>query len=263
MHTHYTRAALALAAGLCLTSGAAHASTVGAISYGTVTENKVDFENFPNTDYLVSQFDNIVTIGQMSFGKKFTGQTVSGTPLESLSGVPTGGLNLEAGPANQNLSIGSNQNVIPSWGLTSLVGCGPLTCSEFDGVGEGSVAAKFAGGVATFGFEVAFADAVNGASVFIDVFDTAGGSLGSFTQTVFRNPLFNVTQVAFGTVGGEQSIGGFSVYNNDPGGVGFDNFVYGAVAGGGNDPMAPVPLPASLPLLALGLAAFGVMRRKA
>jgi hypothetical protein len=237
-NTH-TRAAVFLA---CLFSGMAQAAIIE-VDYFSLTGNVlIDFESLAGGGAPGTNYDNIIDLDGASFGERFSGQTLgqSGNS-DTLSGAPAGNLSLVAGAPNQNLNIynfgGAEGNI--------LTGLGPLGFPEFDAIGEGAVTILFDKDQSEFGFE------------------SVGGDLGSATFEFWArdgsllgtlNPAGLGTDF-FGFQSDSANIGGISIWNTDPAGIGFNDIIFDV-------PADPVPAPAPLALIGLGLVSLAWSRRK-
>ena len=241
---------VALAALATCISGAVQAAAINVVGYSQSGNTVIDFEDVAGADFPGLVYDNLFTSGGAVFGERFKGQALSfatdpvtGAPTDVLSGGATGPLTLVAGLPSQNQAIYRySQN-------NSLVPCSALTCGHPHGYGEGSFAVLFSGPVSYFGFEELFTDSFAATST-LDFFNTAGGLIQRVTVSAGGS-------FGFARAGGVKDIAGVSVYTGDPGGLGYDNLVYDAVAAG-------VPEPATWALLIAGFGLVGgALRRRA
>jgi hypothetical protein len=131
-----------------------------------------------------------------------------------LSGTPSDPLTLQIGDQNDNV------NVVGGY-LTGQVvnGLGPQGYPNFDAIGEGSLAVMFPSLQSQFKF---FIEGTNGGSATLNFFKADGSSLG----TIVIVPADQT--YGFRHTGGIREIAGFSIYNSDPGGIGYDNICYAA-----------------------------------
>jgi hypothetical protein len=208
---------------------------------GLITFDDVAGGTAPGTNY-----DAVFESNGADFAERFVGQT--NTPsggFDVLSGSPTGTLSLAVGVAGQNLNVFSYN---PSNVLTGL---GPVGFPNFDAIGEGSFAVLFDFDQSEFGF------------------DLVGGNNGNAYASFFRRDGSLIDQIilaglsdqsyAFSREGGINDIAGISIYNDDGGGIGFDNLRHDVPGGPG--PGTQVPEPSTLLLLGLGLGGLGLWRR--
>lgn len=217
-----------------------------------------DFEDLGLADNEQVTFDDIFESGNTSFGESFAGQTVtqSGT-FDVLTGSPTGPLTLVSGSSSVNVTAvdGGAGDV----GNTAIAGSGPLGYPDPNAVGEGSIAILFDFDQSEFGFDVVGG---NGGTATAQFWARDGALLDEI--------IFNLSSAIFQPYGfvtddGLQSVAGVSIYNNDPGGIGFDNFIFdvaGVPGTPGSDDPTPVPEPSTLVLLCLSLFGLGYSRRK-
>jgi len=203
-------------------------------------------------------FNDVFESGNTSFGESFAGQTVTQSgDFDVLSGTPVGPLNLLAGNASVNVTAvdGGAGDV----GNTAIAGSGPLGYPAADAVGEGSIAILFDFDQSEFGFEVVGGNGGTATAQF-------WGRDGSLIDEIVFNLTSEIFQpYGFVTDDGLQSVAGVSIFNNDLGGIGFDNFIYdiaGVPGTPGSDDSVSVPEPSSIALLSLGLAGFVFSRKK-
>jgi len=138
----------------------------------------------------------------------------------------------------------------------SLNDCTDITCNSVSPVnlagGQDALVANYEGGFSSNNSIVpdsVFFDIRTDANLFSDpsnLFDTLTAG-----QTINLNDFNSYFQLSIGYVGATSVLDATSLSNADLGG-------YSLTVG----PMAAVPLPAGLPLLAAGLGAFGIMRRR-
>jgi len=214
-----------------------------------------NFEDLGLADNEQIHFDSIFESGNTSFGESFAGQTVTTNgDFDVLSGTPTGPLTLLPGGTLTNVTAvdGGAGDV----GNTAIAGSGPTGFPNYDAAGEGSIAILFDFGQSEFGFDIVGA---NGGSATVQFWDVNGSLLDEIVLSL-GSSIF--TPVGFRTDDNAYSIAGVSIYNDDFGGIGFDNFIFN-VAGVPGTPGASVPEPSTFALLGLGLfGAFSSRRRK-
>lgn len=163
------------------------------------------------------------------FAERFAGQTL-GTippvgagmgPFDSISGLPAGPLLLQPGAPMQNLAV---------MGLDKqLNGVGVLGSSQFDGVGEGSIAILFANDIDYFDLSVLGSDPLGRAD--FSFFARSGDLLASFrfvSCSAEASPEINscLTDTGFGFLSSTFDIAGVLIQNADVEGLGIDNIVY-------------------------------------
>lgn len=228
-------------AAIGLTASAAQAQ-ITQVAYGSLTgAQTVTFDDVPGN----ANYDSIFFSNGVGFAERFVGQTLTNSSnFDVLGGAPTGGsLVLQLGAANQNLSVLVNA------GTNVLTGLGPLGYPSADSIGEGAFAALFSSDQSQFGFQLVGGD---GGTAFVSFF-RANGSL---IQTIALSGLAN-TFYGFQRDGGVNDIRGISIYNNDAGGIGFDNLRFDVPSVGG-----AVPEPATWAMMMLGFGAMGAALRR-
>src|SRR5437773_7603836 len=116
-----------------------------------VTTTLIDFNGISGTENPGLNVNTILVQPGVRFGERFAGQTLGsvpesgGGPHDTLSGIPTGPLNLLAGATNQNLDVFSSIIVDPI-----LDGIGPNGYPNFSGIGEGAISFLFDADVQEF-----------------------------------------------------------------------------------------------------------------
>ncbi len=232
-----------LAAGLIAGPAASFAAPINQVAYGSLTGTQtVTFDDVAGGGAPGTNYDGIMVSGGVSFGERFAGQT--NTPsgdFDVLGGTPTASLSVVTGSANQNLNVFVNN------GTQVLTGLGPRGFPSFDAIGEGSIALLFTSDQSQFGFQL------------------VGGNAGTATLGFYRRDGSLIDQIilaglgdayyGFSREGGVFDIAGVSIFNNDLAGIGFDNLKFDV-------PSGTVPEPGTLALLGLGLAGFGLIRRR-
>lgn len=216
-----------------------------------------NFEDLGLANNATVNYPGIFESGNTSFGGSFAGQTVTASGnFDVLSGTPTGPLTLVSGGALTNVSAvdGGAGDV----GNTSIAGVGPLGYPNYDAIGEGSIAILFDYGQSEFGFDIVGA---NGGSADLQFWDVNGSLIDQVTLSLGSDVF---TPIGFKTDDGAYTIAGVSIFNDDPGGIGFDNFIYNVagVPGTPNSGGTSIPEPSTFALLGLGLLGTLASRRK-
>lgn len=233
----------------------AWADPVNQVSPGSITGTGViTFDDVAGGSAPGTNYNSIFESNGASFAERFTGQT--NTPsggFDVLSGSPTGPLSLAVGAAGQNLNVFTFTTNV-------LTGLGPLGFPSFDAIGEGSFAVLFDFDQSQFAFQLVGG---NAGSAFLSFFSRDGSLIDEIT-------LSGLSDQTYGFIrdGGIQDIAGISIYNNDPGGIGFDNLVHdvpGVPGEPGGNGHPSVPAPSALVLLGtalLGVAAASLRRSR-
>ncbi len=237
---------LVLAAAIAA-SASAFADPVNAVSYASLTGTQiVDFDDLPTASSVGSNYDTTFVSHGVGFGERFAGQALSTSGNFDVLGNTTGGtLAVVAGSANHNLDVldYNNSNV--------LTGLGPLGYPDPDAVGEGSFAALFSSDQSQFGFQLVGG---NGGNAYVSFFRRDGSLISTVTVTDVTDSYYG-----FERAGDVQDIAGISIYNDDPGGIGFDNLKHDVVS----TIPTNVPEPQSVALLLAGLGLLRVLKRRA
>ena len=237
---------LALAAGFAVPAVAS--AQLGLVTYDSLTATEtVTFEDILGGTFPGTNYDSIFFSNGVGFAERFVGQTLTdlfSTGFDRLGGLPSGGsLTLLAGAAGQNLNVlidGSSQR---------LAGLGSAGFPLSTAIGEGAFAALFSTDQSQFGFQLLGA---NGGTFTISFFRADG----TLIQTI---SVLSPASTSYGFLreGGLQDIRGVSIYNNDGGGVVFDNLRFDVQSFGG-----AVPEPVTWAMMLLGFGAIGATMRR-
>jgi hypothetical protein len=237
---------LALVAALSAAFVSAQAAPVNSVSYGSLTGTEiVDFDDLPSASASGSNYDATFISRGVGFGERFNGQSLgtSGN-FDTLGSSASGALAVVAGTPNHNLDI------LLYNGSNVLTGLGPLGYPNFDAVGEGSFAALFSTDQSQFGFQLVGG---NGGSAFVSFFKRDGSLISTVTVSSLSDSFYG-----FRREGDVQDIAGISIYNNDLGGIGFDNLKHDVRS----DVPPAVPEPETYALMLAGLGVVGYMARR-
>lgn len=216
----------------------ANAAPVNQVDYFSLSGTElIDFQDIPTPGGSID-FDTTLTMPGVSFSERFVGQTLSySAGSDVLSGTPIGSLTLQAGVAGENIRVaqeGSNKG-IDGHSIGSLGGEGSIALLfDQDQRDVGIVVLGGHGGTATFDF---------------------WGSDGSLIHSLSTSSLGLVNYFGFSREFGEEDIAGISIWNTDPGGIGFDDISFSATT---------VPVPAAAWLFGaalMGLVGIGRKRR--
>ena len=179
----------------------------------------------------------------VGLGERFVGQPVSSLDdNDKLGGAPTGPLTLIAGAPGQNLNVFfyTTSNV--------LTGVGHLGFPDFNVIGKGAIALTFCSDQSEFGFQLVGG---NGGNAFVDFSRSDGSLIDSVTVSGLADTFYG-----FSRDGGVKDIRGISRWNDDAGGIGFDNLEHDV-----ESDIPTVPEPSTHAMLIAGLAAVGVIAR--
>ncbi|WP_328186592.1 PEP-CTERM sorting domain-containing protein [Marinobacter sp. OP 3.4] len=248
------------AIGVFILGGAVHSANAAIIEVDYSSLSGIAGANFEDLGLGPNEqvtFDAIFESGNTSFGESFAGQTVTTSgDFDVLTGSPTGPLTLVPGGAVTNITAvdGGAGDV----GNTAIAGSGPDGYPAASAVGEGSIAILFDFDQSEFGFDIVGPNFGSATAQFWardgSLIDEINFALGG---SVFESFGFVTDDASF-------SVAGVSIFNNDPGGIGFDNFIFNVegVPGTPGDGGTPVPEPSSLGLLGLGLVALVYRQRR-
>ncbi len=165
----------------------------------------------------------------ISFGERFLGQSITSVRLSNPNGVfdivtgqPSSPLQIVSGKTGQNIAISREE----CRGSAAISGMSAGT-EEDDNNGEGALSVQFVSGQQAFGFAVkprsnCEQSEIRPGLLVIKAYADDGKVVGSLRVPVTQNPQY----LAIGTKDNSPSIFGVSLTNSDPGGVGFDDFVY-------------------------------------
>jgi hypothetical protein len=225
---------IAFVAGFIFVSGVSAAIIVDNTITGSVV-NTFEGMAIGNVDGLVGQ-------SGAQYGERFSGQVLSTVGnFDVLTGSPSSPLTLLPGEAALNLYFLAFNSV-------ALAGCGPATCPIDNAVGEGAVSILLDSPTDVFGFDVVGA---HGGTANASFFDVSGALLASFTFNDLTDSFFGFRDTS------GSSIAGVSLTNLDfDGGIGIDNVTFNIGLG------QPIPEPAGLALLAIGLVGLRFSRRR-
>ncbi len=225
----------AFATPIIVTPGSLSSST------GLITFDDVLGGVSPGTNY-----DGILVSNGASFAERFAGQTISHSGgSDILGGNPVGPLSLQAGEPSRNLNVFLYNNT-----SNVLDGLGPAR-EEFpveNTIGEGSFAVLFLYDQSQLGFDLVGGNAGN---AYVSFFTRSGMLIDAITLS----GLSENQSYAFSREGAYSDIAGFSIYNNDPDGIGIDNIRLYV-------PVSAVPEPSTSLLLIAGLVGAGLLRMR-
>ena len=240
---------LYIAAVAALALPAMASAQISAVTYASLTGSQlVTFDDVPGGAAPGTNYDGIFFSNGVGFAERFVGQTLTDVGGFDKLGTTVGGptLALQVGAAGRNLNVFVNNST------QVLTGLGSVGFPSFDAIGEGSFAALFSSGQSQFGFQLVGG---NGGNANIGFYRGDG----SLIQTIVVSGLAD-TFYGFARNGGVQDIRGISIWNDDLGGIGFDNLKFDVRSVGGN-----VPEPATWALMigGFGMAGTALRRRRA
>lgn len=191
----------------------------------------------------VYTFTGVPDLGTVtvSFAGAFNGQTITGSGVRTLSGLPTSPLSLNTGTTTFITTDGANP--------TSPVLSG-------DPRFNGPIVMFFSQPVAAVSLDGGYFDAIAGTS--ITGFDVLGNVLGTFT-----NSIFGIENYGFADASGNNVISGLAFYitGDEPAGFAIDNVTFGSASVVTIPTVTPEP--ATMTLLATGLVGvFAAARRR-
>jgi hypothetical protein len=170
-----------------------------------------------------TNYDDILVSGGLQLAERFSGQTLSYTKIgayifDVLSGTPSDPLALQIGNSTDNLCVYST--TLTKRYTNVVAGLGPLHYPDFNAIAEGSVAVLFPSPQSRFTFDIIGAE---GGSATFNFFRADGTLLDSIiiTPTAFYGETYG-----FRHTDGIREIAGFSIHNNDPAGIIYDNICY-------------------------------------
>lgn len=226
----------------CVSSWAA---PVNQVAYGSLTGTEiVDFDDIAGGPAPGTNYDSVFVSHGVTFGERFVGQTLTAAGnFDQLGGSPSAPLTLMAGAAGQNL------NVFLNGSSNVLTGLGSLGFPSFDAIGEGSIALTFSSDQSEFGFQLVGGNLGN---AHIDFFRANGSLVDSLTVSGLTDSFYGFSRDA-----GVKDIRGISIWNDDAGGIGFDNLKHDVIS-----VVPTIPEPSTYSLLLAGVAALGALARR-
>ena len=223
----------------------AASAQISQTSYAALTGTQVvTFDDVAGGSAPGTNYDGVFFSNGVGFAERFAGQTLGAVgDNDSMGGSPSGPLTLQVGAAGRNL------NIFDYTSSQVLTGLGPSGFPNGNAIGEGAFAALFSSGQSQFGFQLVGG---NGGTANIG-FYRADGSL---IQSIALGGLAD-TFYGFSRTGGTQDIRGISIWNDDVGGIGFDNLKFDVRSTGG-----VVPEPQSWALMIGGFGLVGAAQRR-
>ena len=211
-------------------------------------------DQFPDASDPGIIINNVWSYDGANFAERFIGQTLTyNGDFDVLSNTATGPLSSQVGLTNQNLYV-----YLRVEGVV-ITGVGPKGADKLptdpdlpnDAVGEGAISVLFNRDQSKLGFKIS---GTNGGKATVQFFKRNGNLIGSpFTLDLSPASSF-IYGYGFQTDDGSVQIAGVSIYNNDPEGINFDDFIYDKP---GDPPQQDVPEPNSV-LGIIAISALGV-----
>ena len=232
---------------LAAASASVSAAGVSQVAYGSLTGTEVvDFDDIAGGSAPGTNYDAVFASRGVGFGERFAGQSVTSVgDNDKLTGAPTGGsLTLMPGVAGQNLNVFfyTTSNVLTGLGIRAF--------PNGDAIGEGAFALTFSTGQSQFGFELVGGD---GGTAYVDFFRADGSMIDSIALGGLSNTFYG-----FSRDGGLQDIAGISIWNDDGGGIGFDNLKHDV-----KSTVVPgIPEPSTYAFMLAGLGVLGALARR-
>ncbi len=220
----------------------ASAGPINIVPYASLTGTYiVTFDDLPAAGTPGTNYDTTTSSQGVMFGERFAGQALSYSGLfDVLDANATAALTVIAGAPNQNVSL------LTFLGTNTLVGLGNTGFSNFDAIGEGSLAFSFSSDQSQFGFQLAGGDTGN---AYVSFFRRNGTLIETLTLANLADDYYG-----FSREGGLRDIAGVSIYNFDAAGIVLDNLKHDVAS---NVPDAG----ATLLLFGMGLAGLTTFRR--
>jgi hypothetical protein len=225
-----------------LAASSALAAPINLTSYASLTGSQiVTFDDIAGGGAPGTNYNGAISSNGVGLGERFVGQTVASVGgFDQLGGAPAGALTLAFGAANQNL------NVFVNGSSQVLTGLGPTGYPDFGAIGEGAFSVLFSSDQSEFGFQLVGG---NGGEAFLSFFRADGSLIDNVTLAGLADNFYG-----FSREGGLSDIRGISIWNNDGGGIGFDNLKHDVASN-----VEPVPEPSTWAMLILGFAGVGFM----
>lgn len=220
---------------------AASAAVVLTDYFGIGSNAVSDFEDVIGSAGLGINYDGILISGGVSYAEHFAGQVLTSSgDFDVLTNTDFPfGLFLQTGAPDQNLDVFKDIN-----GTSNVLGgIGPQGYTVA-GIGEGAIAALFANGQSAFGFQVIGG---NGGEAHVSFFDDNGVAIDQITLSGLASQYYGFRFEGLGA-----PIRGFTIWNEDPFGLGIDNVIF---------TQAAIPEPATWALLILGFGVIGSTMR--
>jgi hypothetical protein len=243
-HGNLRKCATALAGvGIGLFPATALHAQIAQVSYASLTGTQsVSFGSVPGGAGAGTNYDEILLVGGVGFGERFSGQTVSANGnFDQLGGAPSGPLTLEAGDPAHNLTV------FQSPAGPVLSGNGTQGWPVYDAIGEGAISLLFSTDQSEFGLRLAGG---NGGNAYVSFFGDDGALIDTFTLASL--PVF--ATYGFTRDGGVHDIRGVSIWNDDVTGFG--------LAGIRFDVASALPEPGTWAMMLFGFGAMGMALRR-